>query len=126
VKNLFYIFILHVYLISTTELGQLLKLPFLITHYNEHKLIDETISFQDFILTHFSKEHSGHTNQHKKLPFKACTSNLVFAPAVISQLSFGFIGSIMSISKNVCFPTIVFILLKLSYSIWQPPKLLVF
>lgn len=36
-KKMFAIFFLSVYLISTTELSQLLKFPILVEHFIEHK-----------------------------------------------------------------------------------------
>ena len=63
---------LSAYLLSATELYQLIKLPFLVTHFIAHKKEDEKISLWQFLCIHyangevFDRDH----NEDMKLPFK--------------------------------------------------------
>lgn len=48
---------LSVYLISTTELGQLLKFPMLVEHYFEHKEKNPQINVMEFLALHYEGNH---------------------------------------------------------------------
>lgn len=52
--KLFAIFLLAVHLGGNTELGQLLKLPTLLSHYYEHQQNDPSVGFVDFIVMHYA------------------------------------------------------------------------
>ncbi len=61
------------YSFSTTELHQLLKLPFLIEHFFEHKEQTQSITIWEFLSLHYA-HHSDQDNddeQDRKLPFKS-------------------------------------------------------
>ena len=47
------ILFLSVYLISTTEFGQLLKFPMLVEHYFEHKEKNSQITVIEFLALHY-------------------------------------------------------------------------
>ena len=51
------ILFLSVYLISTTELGQLLKSPMLAEHYSEHKEKNPQINVMEFLALHYEGNH---------------------------------------------------------------------
>ncbi len=51
------ILFLSVYLISTTELGQLLKFPILVEHYFEHKEKNPQINVMEFLALHYEGNH---------------------------------------------------------------------
>jgi len=51
------ILFLSVYLISTTELGQLLKFPMLVEHYFEHKEKNPQITVMEFLALHYEGNH---------------------------------------------------------------------
>ncbi|OJU79068.1 MAG: hypothetical protein BGO09_10690 [Bacteroidetes bacterium 47-18] len=51
------ILFLSVYLISTTELGQLLKFPMLVEHYFEHKEKNPQINVMEFLALHYEGNH---------------------------------------------------------------------
>lgn len=51
------ILFLSVYLISTTELGQLLKFPMLVVHYFEHKEKNPQINVMEFLALHYEGNH---------------------------------------------------------------------
>ncbi|KKX48475.1 hypothetical protein L950_0220790 [Sphingobacterium sp. IITKGP-BTPF85] len=69
------IFFLTTYLISTTELGQLLKFPMLVEHYFEHKEKSPQISVIEFLALHYegnhleNHPHDDDYDQDQKLPF---------------------------------------------------------
>lgn len=51
------ILFLSLYLISTTELGQLLKFPMLVEHYFEHKEKNPQINVMEFLALHYEGNH---------------------------------------------------------------------
>ena len=57
---------------ANTSIGQLFKIPNLIEHYNEHKneLTTTSISFIDFLESHYSKNTENNLEEHQNLPFK--------------------------------------------------------
>jgi hypothetical protein len=62
---------LATYLFTTTELGQLLKLPILISHYLEHKAASN-LSIGEFIIIHYADSDLRDADYDKdmKLSFK--------------------------------------------------------
>ncbi len=74
------IFFLTLFTVNSTEAGQLLKLPFLITHFNEHLRDGRSHSLYDFLAEHYSGNHENDkdSDEDKQLPFKS-----------ISTVSFG-------------------------------------
>lgn len=60
------------YLFSTTELSQTLKLPFLIEHFQELRTEGHSMSFLQFIKTHYFEKTSQDNDREcdSKLPFK--------------------------------------------------------
>ncbi len=125
-KKTIAIYILFSFLISNTELHQLLKLPVLIHHYIEHQDQDQGISFSQFLSKHYNSEENhadtGH-NDHKNLPFKTndCTSIHV---SVAAEHKFVF---------SICHPNIasenistvyneIFYSSAILNKIWQPPQ----
>jgi hypothetical protein len=116
--------ILGVYLLSATELHQLVKLPFLVHHYVEHKE-KYNQSLAEFLHLHYSTHHENE-NDYKdtRLPFKSHEN------CVVITLSPFFVSSPSSFSFNVFsselksyplysdnFSSSAFL-----SSIWQPPK----
>jgi hypothetical protein len=83
------IFFLLLFSVSVTEAGQLLKLPFLITHYIDHSQRIEQISFGDFLKEHYLSDHTddGDEQEDRNLPFKTMNSSLVslsfIAPEIV-------------------------------------------
>lgn len=71
-KKLIAIFLISVFMCANTSIGQLLKIPNLIEHYIEHKneLTTASISFIDFLETHYSKNAENNKEEHQDLPFK--------------------------------------------------------
>ena len=113
---------------ATTELYQLLKLPFLVEHFVEHKKQNKHITLIDFLYLHYANGNVKDADYEKdmKLPFKTYSNHV----------SLNIIGIVAnSIMKEVFRLKSNFIQLKLnilskesffasSYhsNIWQPPK----
>jgi hypothetical protein len=125
-KKYISILFLTIYLFSTTEAIQLLKLPVIFQHFAEHKLEDKNISFFTFLDMHYMHGSPKDKDYDKdmKLPFKTlCDCISAVVPAVIPQtVSFSFIKPLSIIEKknyiilNQCIAS--------AYldNIWQPPR----
>jgi hypothetical protein len=122
-KKIIAISLLSIYLISTTELYQLLKLPILIEHYKEHKAKENDLSFLDFLSQHYNQEFA-HDKTDNKLPFKS-HSNCIAMSAV------AFIAQPFAINlpkPNFTEPHPlsvyhkVFFKSSVTSTIWQPPR----
>ena len=108
---------------ANTSIGQLLKVPNLIEHYNEHKkeLTTNSISFIDYIVSHYSK-NADNNHDHEDLPFKTLdnSSNTLFAFSIITyqiQVVKLLISTQKKFFYNKSFKS------NLIASIWLPPKL---
>jgi|CXWL01.1.fsa_nt_gi hypothetical protein len=53
-RNVLVIVLISVHLFGNTELGQLIKLPQLITHYNKHHRDDPSVNFIQFLIMHYA------------------------------------------------------------------------
>lgn len=67
-KNLA-LFLISVHLLGNTELGQLLKLPRLVSHYAQHKLEDPGTGIFQFLGLHYFDGDHANDPSHQKLPF---------------------------------------------------------
>lgn len=124
-KKIISISILVIYMISCTEFDQLLRVPLLVTHFVEHKLENNTISFGEFILIHYVEDYSfnGDYERDMDLPFKSLDGNSI--QVVASIPSNGFYLKAKPIYTNEgkftlfeeCFINNAYL-----SSIWQPPK----
>jgi hypothetical protein len=113
-------------LISTTEFHQLLKLPFMVEHFIEHKQQNSKISFVDFLTKHYVSNNLIDDDYEKdmQLPFKSyegCASMniLAFVPNLV--------GDFVIKPHYVYFNTIIinhedFLTSSFLPNIWQPPK----
>jgi len=123
-KKILVISALFVYVLSATELHQLVKLPFLVHHYIEHNVKDNQ-SMHDFLHLHYSNHHKNDNDYNdKKLPFKSHEN------CVNINLSFFFVSMPSGFSLKIFseelksyplysdnFSSSAFL-----SSIWQPPK----
>ena len=85
------IVLLSAYLISSTEFSQLLKLPLLLEHFNEHKTLNEGTTLWSFMMMHYTNndvEYAEH-EQDMQLPFKSKEGSL-------NSLSLSFIQNFTS------------------------------
>lgn len=113
---------------SVIDLHDLSKVPYMISHFQQHKNNAESFSFVDFFDLHYGASAEQHDKQeheqHKGLPFKThdCTTSHIsmiltdFEPNIES--SFG-----LTISYNNFYESAYSS--DFCQSIWQPPKLVV-
>ena len=118
--------LLSVYLLSTTELYQLVKIPCLVQHFIEHREQDRNISLWRFLCMHYAGDDikDADYDRDMKLPFKThdgCTTAgiSVFTPNNFSTL----------IQRPVCFEPKAFPMQDVAFTsasflsaIWQPPR----
>jgi hypothetical protein len=126
VKKYVSILFLSVYLLSITQLGELLKLPVMVEHYMEHKELDTTITVWEFLCIHYQDHDVFDADYEKdmKLPFKSHTSSycssVVFFPLVPE---FKFLPAVIySYKKQNLFSYSFSYSLGFHTLIWQPPK----
>ncbi len=120
------ILFLTIYLLSTTEAQQLLKLPVVFEHFQAHKKENKDITFVHFLAIHYlhGSPKDKDYEEDMKLPFKTCgdcVSSIVpgFVPVMV-QLSTAKIIEIPAMKNYVLQDQ--FILSSYLASIWQPPK----
>ncbi|HUH19403.1 hypothetical protein [Albibacterium sp.] len=127
-KKMFAIFFLSVYLISTTELSQLLKFPILVEHFIEHKEKNPKISVVDFLVLHYNNHLENHPldddyDQDQKLPFIAPANILNFCFIYAPPLSFEIKVEIYLSPESKVLPfDDIFSDNDFLSSIWQPPQ----
>jgi hypothetical protein len=120
------ILFLSIYLISTTELHQLAKLPLLLEHFGEHKEQNNQLTFLEFLTIHYSGETNKDADYEKdmQLPFKShdgCVTTFIAAYIAPSLSSF----VLKEFSEKITsFPSFEDCFLSSNYlsNIWQPPK----
>lgn len=109
---------------ANTSIGQLLKIPNLIEHYNEHKneLKTTSISFIDFLESHYSKDIENNPEEHHDLPFKTFEiASTIFLLVTNSSFQIKPVRALIS-SKQEFFYHKSF-KSHLIASIWLPPKI---
>lgn len=67
------LFFLFVYLFSSTELSELLKMPLLLEHYAEHQEKSKSLSFADFLYMHYIDYKNHSDDKDSDLPFQSQT-----------------------------------------------------
>jgi hypothetical protein len=118
---------LSMYLVTTTELHQLLKLPVLVEHFAEHKSKDHSITFWRFLYMHYAQGvvRDADYDKDMKLPFKShscCNSSITFV-FLISEENYTFhVFKFLEERKSVTnFYTFLVSSSHLK-AIWQPPQ----
>ncbi len=124
-KKLVSILLLILYLVSTTEIYQLLKIPQLVEHYVEHKGLNSEMTFTAFLKTHYDNPaKDGDYGKDQKLPFviHAKPLNLIFTIAKDFKLEFENNSFVNSISHKIpskdedhCFKGFFDL-------VWEPPR----
>ena len=125
-KKLLGVFLLLMYLFSATETHQLLKLPVLLSHFQEHSQQEKDFSFLDFLAMHYVNGNFPDDDFEKdmELPFKSEHHHMVDIPvANIIDLQYfqlnipppTFIESTFGSLNELAISTP-------HSSIWQPPK----
>ena len=125
-KKFIAILFLSIYLISLTELNQLVKLPLLVEHFIEHKEKDGNLSLIAFLNMHYSQTDV-QDNDHDKdmqLPFKShdgCINSITIA---FIPNNFEGLSTKPTFTETRSFSVYHEEFLQSTFlsSIWQPPK----
>lgn len=120
------IFFLFIYLCSTTEAHELLKIPVVFQHFIEHQQEDKTISITKFLAIHYLQGDVKDKDYERdmQLPFK--TSGEFFASSVTpfmplyTQISIQY--PVEPAIKVWALHKPSFIFSAYQVNIWQPPK----
>lgn len=123
-KKLLSFFLITLYLLSTTELYQLAKMPVLVQHYIEHKQLNPEMPVMAFISAHYAhpaKDKDAGTD--RKLPFvmHAKTLSLVFVLQNKCSLDVPKFASYFPVQK-IPFSDEDVSLKGFTDSAWEPPK----
>nr|WP_198999489.1 hypothetical protein [Flavobacterium sp. ASV13] len=118
------ILFLSVYLLSVTQLVELIKLPVMVEHYVEHKEQNPNLTFFQFLCIHYQGQDVYDADYEKdmKLPFKSHTniSSVVFYPLLQEYKT---IQKVNYKYKKQNLYTYYFSYSSISLSsIWQPPR----
>lgn len=125
-KKITTIFFLSVYLLAATEAHQLLKLPVVFQHFNEHKQENQGISLLQFLTMHYFNDDPKDDDYERdmQLPFKTNGEHLspispAFVPFFVEakiEKPVEFLKNETAFSQNQFLPS--------SYldRIWHPPK----
>lgn len=119
--------ILFSFLSVSTSFGEVVKLPFLFSHYQNHKTSSDVMTLFDFLVEHYINESEVDLRdpdfaEDSKLPFKADESmHSHVAPFILNSYK----QNTVLISENIIFVEVnyqpVFTFLP---QIWQPPRLI--
>ena len=122
-KKIIAIFLLTVYLSSTTEIYQLLKLPFLAEHFLEHKNDNQNLSFVEFLELHYANNKKSDESD-KKLPFKShdIVVNIALTGFLQKPIFFKIESPEFKELNPVCIYDELFIGSAHFDAIWNPPK----
>ncbi|WP_370576674.1 hypothetical protein [Myroides sp. WP-1] len=117
------VFFMLMFLISTTEFGQLLKFPLLVEHYVEHKGLNPDLTIWGFLQIHYDNNHKEDGDPtDEKLPFVSHAPIMhIVATTPPTMLKIERIKISTHNTKVERFHDAVFESSFLS-SIWQPPK----
>lgn len=125
-KRLTAILFLSVYLLSTTECSELLKLPVLLTHFEEHRAVNSQLTLVQFLHMHYTGDDQNDADQQRdmQLPFKThdnCSAQLIqVCPPLFCSVA---LPRILHAERpQPGFPHDVFVSSAYLSNIWQPPK----
>jgi hypothetical protein len=113
-----------IYLFSFTEFHEILRLPYLFQHYQEHVQSNQAVDLLGFLLAHYGgKMHKGE-HDHHNLPFDPghCTHSGHPAPVSVPDLfkaQFDRYSELLSHQSEEP-PSSVYT--EYHLSIWQPPR----
>ena len=125
-RQIIAIALLSLYLFTSTDFNELLKLPQLAQHFKEHQQ-EQQLTFSEFVHQHYTKGdvNDADKDQDMKLPYKSIdwTHAISFTviPAIIS-IEFIKTTDFEELKSPLNFYTARFSSDNFS-SIWQPPKL---
>lgn len=124
-KKIIAISFLLIYLFSTTEFSQVLKLPVLWQHFQEHNAENRSISFIGFLQMHYFNGNPKDADYKKdmQLPFKTptqceLTSIATILPSINSEISVPVYNNFKVTNP----PDETLLSGDFLSAIWQPPK----
>lgn len=113
------------YLIGSTEILELCKLPVLFHHYNEHKEKSKDLGFLDFLKAHYTEQTELDADQNKdqQLPFKSPDINSLGSGPFLVECETSIQAEprmeMDGLYTDYCDRTFTSDFLS---SVWQPPK----
>ncbi|MGC4101097.1 hypothetical protein [Ferruginibacter sp.] len=121
------ILLFSIYLVSTAELYELLKVDVLLEHYKETKARQGNISFVDFLVMHYVTDdgNKNDNDRDEQLPFKSATSvaAAASAPFILQRTEeFTLKPFIEQQDKLYCYSNPA-ILSHYYGAVWNPPRL---
>lgn len=123
-RKLISILLLSLFLVSTTELYQFLKIPLLIEHYITHKNLNPEMSLVAFLKTHYDHpvKDSDH-DQDQRLPFVSHANLLSVVFTINPSLDFHCVEKVFTpIEIKKTFYKSALYNKEILNSIWQPPR----
>jgi len=123
-QRIYSILLILIFLIAQTPAQQLLKLPLLIEHFNEHKQGRASFDLGDFFKMHYVDAEKKDKDYEKdmRLPFKKNDMHFFAGVFLCIQSEYLEIEPV-SVVSNKIYPTIDPALCNWIHgSIWQPPK----
>ncbi len=125
-KKIFAISFLFIYLFSTTELSQLLKMPILIQHFIEHREVNSDITLWQFLNMHYASGDVKYADHEKdmELPFKAhdnCVASITNVYLPTQKISI--IKPVQILEKKHFKTPEQFLFSTFLSNIWQPPRI---
>ncbi|WP_415327848.1 hypothetical protein [Chryseobacterium sp. MMS23-Vi53] len=126
-KKLISIILLSLFLVCTTELYQLLKIPTLVEHYFEHKELNPEMSLVAFLKTHYQHPaKDGDYGKDQKLPFVMHSQPLVLVFTVNQNFNFEIKKDFLNPLKSPKIPSKDedFCYKGFAGSVWEPPRIL--
>lgn len=126
-RKLIAIAFLSLYVFSSTECSELLKLPALVDHFYQHQEENKSITLWSFLCMHYAHGdvNDADRDQDMKLPYKSvdCNNNFVFI-IILPENNFDLSKIILPIENKA---NNDFYLNRFyssnCVSIWQPPKI---
>lgn len=110
-------------LMPAMNTAELARVPLLLEHYQEHLKSDQSLTFLDFLILHYSNKdhHNKDHAKHSKLPFgnlhhQPVSIQLWYADiyvVVIPELMTKLYSTVLSVGK---------LLSIFKFSVWQPPR----
>lgn len=119
------VILLGVYVVSGTELREVMKLPVLVQHYYEHRQLDAGISFTKFLVDHYNDiPHTDNDEERdNQLPFKRVDTNMFTSPVLPATFTVALKKPVAPVVCDTPYPKNDNLLPSASISkIWQPPK----
>ena len=124
-KKITTIFLLSIYLFSATDLKELLKINALTNHFEETKLIDNSLSFFSFLIMHYITDdgNSKDNSTDAKLPFKSHeVYSLVSLVSVPNQFISLAINAFPIIKNDFFVEDDLLIFTNYCALVWHPPQ----